>query len=300
MSAAKQERNLVSFDWAIKKLLRSKANFGILEGFLSELLKDDIRIEAVLSEESDRESMDNKLNRVDLMVKNRAGQRVAVEIQYEREDDYFHRMLFGTAKILSETLRAGAAYGKVVKVISIHIVYFDLGQGQDYVYVGKTHFTGMHKRDQLGLSEYQKNLFQNQSVADIFPDYYILKVNSFNDVAKDGLDEWMYFLKNERIKGEVHAKGLADAKKKLDMMKLSEKESAAYERYQQERHLRASLVEYSVKEAEKRKKQLEEERRQKERERSQKEEALAKLQAAYDRLLASGAAPDEATRILGL
>jgi hypothetical protein len=29
----------VSFDW----VLNSKANFGILEGFLSELLKDDIK-----------------------------------------------------------------------------------------------------------------------------------------------------------------------------------------------------------------------------------------------------------------
>ena len=30
---------LVSFDWAVKRLLRNKANFGILEGFLSELLR---------------------------------------------------------------------------------------------------------------------------------------------------------------------------------------------------------------------------------------------------------------------
>ena len=37
-------RQLVRFDWAIKKLLRSKANFGILEGFLSELLKQDLKI----------------------------------------------------------------------------------------------------------------------------------------------------------------------------------------------------------------------------------------------------------------
>ena len=37
-------RKLISFDWALKKLLRGKANFGILEGFLSELLSDDIHI----------------------------------------------------------------------------------------------------------------------------------------------------------------------------------------------------------------------------------------------------------------
>lgn len=27
------QRKLVSFDWAMKKILRQKANFGILEGF---------------------------------------------------------------------------------------------------------------------------------------------------------------------------------------------------------------------------------------------------------------------------
>jgi hypothetical protein len=41
-------RQLISFDWAIKKLLRSKANFGILAGFLSELLFTDITIIEVL------------------------------------------------------------------------------------------------------------------------------------------------------------------------------------------------------------------------------------------------------------
>ena len=41
-------KNLVRFDWAIKRLLRNKANFVILEGFLSELLGEDIKIESIL------------------------------------------------------------------------------------------------------------------------------------------------------------------------------------------------------------------------------------------------------------
>ncbi len=36
------QRKLISFDWAIKRILRSKVNFEILEGFLSELLFEDI------------------------------------------------------------------------------------------------------------------------------------------------------------------------------------------------------------------------------------------------------------------
>ncbi len=37
-----KHRKLITFDWAIKRLLGSKANFGILEGFLTELLKEQI------------------------------------------------------------------------------------------------------------------------------------------------------------------------------------------------------------------------------------------------------------------
>ena len=36
-------RKLITFDWAMKRLLRSKANFEILEGFLSELLGEQRR-----------------------------------------------------------------------------------------------------------------------------------------------------------------------------------------------------------------------------------------------------------------
>ena len=63
------ERKLVSFDWAVKKLLRSKANFEVLEGFLSELLFDDIKILEVLESESNKESDDDKYNRVDIRLK---------------------------------------------------------------------------------------------------------------------------------------------------------------------------------------------------------------------------------------
>jgi len=51
------KRRLISFDWAMKKLLRSKANFEILEGFLSELLKDNIHILEILESESNKKTI---------------------------------------------------------------------------------------------------------------------------------------------------------------------------------------------------------------------------------------------------
>ena len=49
-------RKLISFDWAIKRILRNKANFTILEGFLSELLFDDIVIQELLESEGNRDN----------------------------------------------------------------------------------------------------------------------------------------------------------------------------------------------------------------------------------------------------
>jgi hypothetical protein len=81
-------RKLISFDWAIKRLLRSKANFGILEGFLSELLYEDITIIEILESESNPDYRDDKYNRVDIKVKNSKDEIVIIEIQYGRELDY--------------------------------------------------------------------------------------------------------------------------------------------------------------------------------------------------------------------
>ncbi|RWX43745.1 hypothetical protein H206_02589 [Candidatus Electrothrix aarhusensis] len=236
------KRRLISFDWAMKKLLRSKANFEILEGFLSELLRDDIRILEILESESNKEDTRDKFNRVDLKVKNQQDEIIVIEVQYDRELDYLQRILFGTSRVITEHLRESKPYADIVKVISVNILYFDLGQGEDYVYHGSTVFRGIHHQDVLRFSEGQQELYGQKEIHEIFPEYYLIKVNSFDDIAKDRLDEWIYFLKNEEIKEEFSAKGLAQAKSTLDVLKLPEQERVAYERYQDNLHYRASMV----------------------------------------------------------
>jgi predicted transposase/invertase (TIGR01784 family) len=241
----KKQRKLVSFDWAIKRLLRSKANFDILEGFLSELLGAEIRILALLESESNRDYPGQRSNRLDLKVANHKNEIIIIEIQYEHEYDYFFRMMFAASKAVCEHLTEGAAYSAAVKVISINILYFDLGHGDDYIYHGQTVFTGLHRHDELTLSSEQRRLFKQSSPREIFPEYYLIKVNNFNDVAKNTLDEWIYFLKNEEIKPGSKAKGLQQAKIRLDIMKLSEAERIAYSRYSDDLHYQASMVESS-------------------------------------------------------
>jgi len=70
MNDRRKKRSLVSFDWAIKRLLRSKVDYIILEGFLSELLKVDVRIKNILESESNKTHKDDRHNKCDLLCEN--------------------------------------------------------------------------------------------------------------------------------------------------------------------------------------------------------------------------------------
>lgn len=238
-------KHLVRFDWAMKKLLRSKANFGILEGFLSELLGRDLKIIDLLESESNRETEEDKYNKVDILVKLETNEIVLIEVQVNTEFDYFHRMLFGTSKIISEHMEAGQTYSNIKKVYSVNILYFDLGHGTDYLYHGTTSFVGIYKHDQLNLNEKQRRLYQKEYIHQIYPEYYLIKVNQFDDVAKNTLDEWIYFLKNEEVKDNFRAKGLSEAKVKLDSFKLPEQEREDYDKFVENLRYRESMTESS-------------------------------------------------------
>lgn len=235
-------QQLVRFDWAMKRLLRNKANFGILEGFLSELLKRDLKILSLLESGSNKDDKDGKYNKVDILVELVGGEVVLIEVQVNTESDYFYRMLFGTAKIVTEHLKEEETYSHIKKVYSVNILYFDLGHGSDYIYHGTTSFTGIHNNDQLDLNEKQKLLYQKEYEHQIYPEYYLIKVNQFNDIAKDTLDEWIYFLKNEEIKEGFHAKGLLEAKEKLDLLKLPALEKQEYKKYLENLRYQESMV----------------------------------------------------------
>jgi predicted transposase/invertase (TIGR01784 family) len=227
----------------MKQLLRNKANFDILEGFLSELLREDFRIKQILESEGNKEAEDDKFNRVDILVENKKGELVIVEIQNTREADYFQRMLYGTAKVIVEHIAEGQPYSQVKKVYSVNIVYFDLGQGDDYVYHGTTTFVGIHSNHELELSDKQKELFSKTSISDLYPEYYVIKTNRFEETAKDTLDEWIYFLKKAEIKDEFTAKGLKSASQKLDILRLEPEARKAYDRYVEAQRSDASFVE---------------------------------------------------------
>ena len=262
----------VRFDWAIKRLLRQKANFNILEGFLSELLKEDIHIMEIIDTESNQETETDKFNRVDILVKNKKEELIIIEIQNAYAIDYFLRILYGISKAVTEYISSGDEWISVKKVISINIVYFDLGRGEDYIYKGITTFSGVHQNDELQLSNAQKRLFKKEKVQDLYPEIYLIKVNNFNDKAKDTLDEWIYFLKNSEIKKDFTAKGLMEAEEVLKVANMEDKDRREYERFGEvlsDRASQALSIRIEIEMA------IEKERAAKEKERAAKEKERA-------------------------
>ena len=221
----------VRFDWAIKRLLRQKANFVVLEGFLTVFIGEEVKIEEILESESNQLTESDKFNRVDIKARNSKGEIIIVEVQNTRESHFLERILYGAAKAVTEHVQLGDTYGQVRKVYSISIVYFDLGQGSDYVYVGQSHLIGMHTSDELKVSVKEKSAFVTKTAADIFPEYIVIRVNQFNQVAKSPMEEWMAYLKSGVISDAPKAPGLAEARRRLQYYEMSDAERQAYDRH---------------------------------------------------------------------
>ena len=238
----KKKRAYISFDWALKRLLRDKANFDVLEGFVSTLLGTTIKIHKLLESEGNKDREDAKMNRVDILAEDTDGELLLIEVQGESEYAYFQRILFGASKLVTEYIDSGQNYDNVKKVYSINIVYFDLGQGKDFVYHGKTEFRGIHNNEVLQLSTFQRQQFGVDEVYKLYPEYYILKVNDFNRWSKVPLEQWIYFLSTSDIPDDADAPGLKAAREKLQLSKMTKEEQAAYRRYLDDRVILADQI----------------------------------------------------------
>ncbi|WP_455626149.1 Rpn family recombination-promoting nuclease/putative transposase [Parabacteroides sp.] len=231
----------IRFDWAIKRLLRQKANFGVLEGFLTVFLGEKITIVELLESESNQQSEDDKFNRVDIKALNDKGEIIIVEIQNTRELYYLERILYGVAKAITEHISLGDSYYKVKKIYSISVLYFDIGRGEDFLYHGQNHFIGVHTKDQLVINTKEKNAIVSRLPSEIFPEYILIRVNEFDKVAVTPLEEWMNYLKDGTIRPDTTAPGLDEAREKLKYYSMTPEDRHAYDE-----HLNAVMIQNDV------------------------------------------------------
>lgn len=239
---------LIRFDYAIKHILRNKANFGILEGFIEVFLNKKCKILEILESEGNQDDADDKYNRVDIKAKDTNGEIFIVEVQTTRYTFYLERILYGVSKAVTEQMTSGNNYDHIKQVFSISIVYYDLGTGDDYFYECKSDFIGVHthnplqlsRREELTVEEIrqikettgkdQKYRLKKMTSSDVFPKYYLIRINAFRKIVADAMDEWMSFLKDNSIKLGTTAPGLAEAREKLLVINMPPEERYRYER----------------------------------------------------------------------
>ena len=228
---------LIRFDWAMKTLLRDKANFDVIEGFLCALFEDDnIKILNILESETNAEDETDKFNRVDLLVQDSQNRKIYIEIQNTRETDYLESLLYATSKIIVEHQDLGENFKDISKVISISILYFNLGTGDDYIYYGTTEFKGLNtghklvvkKRVEISETLEPKYKFVEKK---IFPEYYLITVERYKNVVQKRIDEWIYMIKNSEVAEGSTSKNIDKAKQKLAIINMTKEKRKAYEKY---------------------------------------------------------------------
>ena len=230
-------QKLIRFDWAMKSLLRDKANFDVLEGFLCALLEDDnVKILSILESETNQKDEDDKFIRVDLLIEDSQKRKIYIEIQNTRETDYLESLLYATSKIIVEHQDLGEDFRDISKVISISILYFNLGYGDDYIYFGTTEFKGINtgnkfvvkKRVDISETLEPKYKFVEKR---IFPEYYIITVERYKNIVQKRIDEWIYMIKNNEVADGSTSKNIDKAKQKLAEINMTDEQRKVYEKY---------------------------------------------------------------------
>jgi len=235
------ERTLVSFDYAVKYLLRGKSDYVILSGFLSELMGKTVKVTNILESESNKADRNDKVTRVDLKAQFNTGEIAVFEIQFLDQFDFFGKVLSGVCNAVKEQVEAGGVYN-IKKVYSINIAYFDLKVKREYLFHGKFGgFQGVHYKDE-SVSFAQARTSYSKKVFDIHPEYYLILPNMFDEKMRGRFDEWIYILKNSKAREDFKAAGIKEAKVKLDYLHMSIEKKKEYDRFMENRGNAASVV----------------------------------------------------------
>ncbi|MDR2729051.1 MAG: Rpn family recombination-promoting nuclease/putative transposase, partial [Chitinispirillales bacterium] len=216
-----EERTIVSFDYAIKYLLRDKADFVILSGFLSELLGRKVEVTAILESESNKIDMAEKTNRIDLKAQINNGEIAVFEIQFLRAVDFFGKVLYGVSRAVVEQVSVSKLYD-IKKVYSINIAYHNLGAAREYLFTGKFGgFRGVNFEDEtIPFAQTRGLAPESGFMADIHPEYYLILPEMFDEHLRSRFDEWVYLLKNSAVRSDFAAAGIKEASVKLDFLNM--------------------------------------------------------------------------------
>jgi hypothetical protein len=244
------ERTLISFDYAVKFLLRGKSSddFVILNGFLSELMGRKIEVTDILESESNKSAPDEKTNistplndrRVDLKAQIDGGEFAVFEIQFLQKFDFLGRVLYGVSRSILEQVYSGELCN-IKKVHSINVAYY-MKSKREYLFTGKFGgFHGVHFEEE-SIQFAQAADEKSEELVEIHPEYYLILPDMFDEKLRGKFDEWIYVLKKSKVRDDFTAAGIKEAKAKLDYLSMPPDERLAYERYMDSIRSQNSIV----------------------------------------------------------
>ena len=230
------DKALVSFDYAIKYLLKDKGDYSIVEGFISALLKTkgykSVKIIALLESENNKEDSKSKRSLADLVVEDEDHNKYIIEIERNLKNSFMHKSCFNTARLIVDNLAQRSDYTDILKIFHISLLYFPIGEGGGAIYHGQTIIYEIETNEKLSLHIKNNSTGQIFDAADIFPEYFFISVPLFNGKLQKEIDEWLHVMKHDEVPENYHSPYMAQVAEKLNILKMTPPERDEYFHYQ--------------------------------------------------------------------
>ncbi len=232
-----QDKPLISFDFAIKYLLRNKGDYDMVEGFISALLAMEgykpVKINALLESESNRESADLKRSIADLVVQDEDDNKYIVEIERSFTPNFMHKACFNTSRLVVDSISGNQDYTTIKKVFHISLLYFATQEMKKPIYHGKTiiHEVDTAHPVNVRIANQGLVMFEHKNV---FPEYFFISIPLFNEVIHQEIDEWLYMMKHSEVREDFKSPYMKKVQERLAVLKMSEADRIAYYSYLKE------------------------------------------------------------------
>ena len=227
------DKPLISFDYAIKYLLKDKGGYEVVEGFISALLKSqgykDVKIIALLDAESNKEDTLNNRSLADLIVEDEEHHKYIVEIERNIQQAFVHKACFNTSRLIVDHIAEGTDFTKIVKVFHISILYFPVGN--EPIHHGQTNIRGIESKEKLTVHLRNPDTDAVIDATDILPEYFFISVPLFNDRLEKEIDDWLYVMKHDDVPKNFHSPYMQKVADKLSILKMTPEERNAYYAY---------------------------------------------------------------------
>jgi hypothetical protein len=231
------EKPLISFDYAIKYLLKSKGDYDIIEGFISALFAAQgyppVKINALLDSESNKETLDLKKSIADLIVEDAEGNKYIVEIERSYTPNFMHKACFNSSRVVVDGIYGSQDYTSIKKVFHISLLYFSTKEMQKPIYHGKTIIHEVDTKNPVDVNIANEGLVIFNT-PNVFPEYFFISVPMFDDVINMEIDEWLYVMKHSDIKEGFKSPYMAKVMERLAVIKMSADERNEYIYYQKQ------------------------------------------------------------------